>query len=114
MELRSSAPDGQVSQAFIQGMVDRMAVSYYKYGHVKDNFPEVMDAVAMIEDRLRMYKDTGNTEWLMDAANYAMIEFMYPRHPDAHYRPTDSNESPGRIMTDGRRTRHTKEDDESY
>lgn len=38
----------------------------------------------------------------MDVANFAMIEFMLPRHPDAHYRPTDSHESPGRTRTDGR------------
>jgi len=24
-----------------------------------------------------------------------MIEFMYPQHPDAHFRATDSDESPG-------------------
>jgi hypothetical protein len=24
-----------------------------------------------------------------------MIEFMYPRHPEAHFRATSSNESPG-------------------
>jgi len=24
-----------------------------------------------------------------------MMEFMYPQHPKAHFRATDSNESPG-------------------
>jgi hypothetical protein len=101
--LKVSAPVGQVSHKFLQGMVNRMATSYHKYGHVKDNFPEPMDAVAMIVDRLNQYRETGNTEWLMDVANYAMIEFMHPRHDRAHFRATDSGESPGRITTEGKR-----------
>jgi hypothetical protein len=32
----------------------------------------------------------------MDAGNCAMIEFMFPQHPNAHFRATDSTESPGR------------------
>jgi hypothetical protein len=30
-------------------------------------------------------------------ANFAMIEFMHPRHPQAHYKATDSDGSPGRV-----------------
>jgi len=104
MEIVNSAVEGQVSEVFLQGMVNRMATSYYKYGHVKENFPEPMDAVAMIQDRLRMYLETGNTEWLMDVANYAMIEFMHPRSEGAYFKATSSDESPGRIMRSGRRT----------
>jgi hypothetical protein len=33
---------------------------------------------------------------VIDLANYAMIEFMHPRHPEAHFRATESRESPGR------------------
>lgn len=110
LELKfAGAPDDQISVVFLQGMVNRMATSYHKYGHVKDNFPQLMDAEAALLDRLRKYQETGNTEWLLDVANYAMIEFMHPRHPEAHFRATDAAESPGRIMTDGKRTKETKE-----
>jgi len=34
---------------------------------------------------------------LADVANFAMIEFMYPQHPNAYFKPTDSNESPGLV-----------------
>ena len=78
---------------FIQGMVDRMAQGYYTYGHIKD--ARKQDFRRSLEARLRKYKLDGNTEWLIDAANFLMIEFMYPRHPDAHFRSTDTNESPG-------------------
>jgi hypothetical protein len=46
----------------------------------------------------------GNTEYLIDAANYCMIEFLYPKHPDAFFRPTDSDESNGRQWNNGVQT----------
>ena len=48
-----------------------------------------------IEPRLNKYLETGNTEWLIDIANFAMIEFMYPSVSGAAFRGTDSDESPG-------------------
>ena len=69
-----------------------MIMSYFKYGPMQENYEKFkcMKAVENIEKRLEKYKETGNTEFLADAANFAMIEFMYPSHPNAHYTPTDS------------------------
>jgi hypothetical protein len=33
----------------------------------------------------------------MDVSNFAMIEFMLPRHPQAHFQGTDDDASPGRV-----------------
>lgn len=84
------------SVQFHQGMFDRMAVSKAKYGHVTDESVKKFNPLKNLEVRLQKYQETGNTEWLMDAANCCMIEFMFPQHPDAHFRATDSRESPGR------------------
>lgn len=94
--IRSAVPDSEFSPAFIRGMLDRMATSFFKYGPVKTAYPEKVDAMASLRQRLDAYQSTGNTEYLMDAANFCMIEFMHPAHPQAHYRATDSAESPGR------------------
>jgi len=116
MDIRNDAPDGQVSRDFLQGMVTRMATSYHKYGHIKINYPDTMDAVAMLRDRLDMYLKTGNLEWLMDVANYAMIEFMlpnasrFPPHNPPHFRATSAEESPGRISNKGTREMWTLDD----
>ena len=69
-----------------------MVMSYYKYGAMKENYKteKTIDAIGSLEKRLQKYKDTGNTEFLADIANFAMIEFMFPQHPKAHYKPTDS------------------------
>lgn len=41
------------------------------------------------------YRKTGNTEYLCDAANYLMFEFMYPQVSGAHFNATDSKDSAG-------------------
>lgn len=71
-----------------------MVTSYYKYGALKDNYDKFkcMDALGNIEKRLAKYRETGNTEFLADLANFAMIEFMYPSIEGAKYTPTASGE----------------------
>jgi len=69
-------------------------VSYHKYGPAKNNFHEGrVDAVASLRKKLLAYEKTGNTEYLVDVANYAMFEFMYPAHPKAHFKATDDDKS---------------------
>lgn len=99
-------PGSEFSDVFAQGMYDRMAVSFFKYGPVAAAYPDRVDAIASLKVRLERYAETGNTEWLMDVANFAMIEFMRPRHPKAHFKGTDGD-STGRVTTRGvRSTKH--------
>lgn len=44
---------------------------------------------------INKYQQTGNTEYLCDAANYLMFEFMYPQKEGAYFRATSSSESAG-------------------
>ena len=91
----------QVSDQFLSGMVARMEMSYFKYGDVADAYPHKIDAMASLDQRLKKYQDTGNTEFLIDAANFCMIEFMFPRKAGAFFQATDSDQSPGRTTTLG-------------
>lgn len=63
------------SEDFIQKMKNRIIVSHYKYGWMKDTYPELVDAVACLEQRLALFKETGNTEHLVDVANFAKTKF---------------------------------------
>jgi hypothetical protein len=108
-EVKVSAPSSEVSQEFLQGMASRMSASYYKYGALAENFPTPCDALAGLRKRLALYEKDGNIEWLMDAANFAMIEYMRPSHPEAHFRSTTSAESPGTTLTTGRAV-HNKDE----
>lgn len=102
--IRVTSPESEVSKPFLQGMANRMSVSFHKYGLVTDAYPHKVDALATLEARLDRYRETGNTEWLIDAANMAMIEFMCPSVDGAEFRATDSDESIGRVTTDGETT----------
>lgn len=86
----------EYSDKFDELRRNRVEVSFYKYGPAKDNFSTGnVNAIATMEKCIEKYNATGNTEYLCDAANYAMFEFMYPQHPKAHFRATDSGESAG-------------------
>lgn len=75
---------------------NRMATSFYKYGPVKENYGgKLVDCIENLIIRLEKYNETGNAEYLADVANFAMVEFMYPQHPKAHFKATDSDKSPG-------------------
>lgn len=94
-----------MSEPFVDGMRNRMVVSGYKYGPVREAYPHKVDAMASMMDRVRLYMRgdpaksiaAGNTEYLIDAANFAMIEFSHPRHHNAHFEGTDDSGSPGRV-----------------
>lgn len=100
----------EFSQPFVNGMRNRMVVAYHRYGSVADAYPAKIRALDSLELRLREYKATGNVEFLIDAANFAMIEFMHPAHPKAHFRSTDESESPGRVASSGAQTRQRNEE----
>jgi hypothetical protein len=73
-----------------------MILSFHKYGAVKANYATGnVNAIDTLKKRLQLYEETGNIEWLIDVGNMAMIEFTHPQHPNAHYKKTESKESPG-------------------
>jgi hypothetical protein len=87
----------ETSPRFHDLMNAAMLVSFYKYGHVGDGYPKRVNAIDSLKLRLAKYVETGNAEYLVDVANFAMIEFMYPANPDAFFRSTDRDGSPGRV-----------------
>lgn len=87
----------EVSRRFHDLMTAAMLTSFYKYGALADGYPERVHAVESLQLRLLKYAETGNAEYLVDVANFAMIEFMHPAHPDATFTATDASGSPGRV-----------------
>lgn len=76
---------------------NRVETSFYKYGSAADNFtqPNGVKAIPTCQKCIEKYEETGNTEYLLDAMNYLMFEFMYPRKEGAYFKATDSNDSAG-------------------
>lgn len=93
--LKAVCPPSEYSTVFLQGMINRVSVSHLKYGLLADNFPTKVDAIACVGRCVDKYVETGNTEYLIDAANYVMFEFMHPARSDAYFEATDSSGSAG-------------------
>ena len=95
MKTREEILKRDFSEDFINKMKNAIEMSHYKYGHASKTYPELAQAYKCIEERLELYRSTHNTEYLVDVANFAMLEFMFPAFTDAKYSPTDSDKSPG-------------------
>ena len=75
---------------------NRVEMSFYKYGPARKNFGTGnVQAIPTMELCIKKYHETRNREYLLDAANYLMFEYMFPQHPKAHFRATSSEESAG-------------------
>lgn len=95
MNSRNEILDKEYSVEFDEKRKNAILVSYHKYGPSKENFKKGMvDAIGSLKKNLKKFEETGNTEYLVDVANYAMFRYMYPQDNES-YRPTDSNESAG-------------------
>ena len=75
---------------FEQYMRNRLVMGAIRY----ETFQEKVvnnkyDCMEYIKRKLSDYKDTGNLECLVDAANLLMIEFAAPTHPHPHFTPLD-------------------------
>lgn len=74
----------------------RVEISYYKYGASAINFGRrYVNALGSTTKCIEKYLETHNTEYLVDAANYLMFEYMFPYFDDAYFKATDSKDSAG-------------------
>ena len=88
--------DKEYSKKFDDLRKNRVEVSYNKYGPAKINFGDkLVNSLDSANMCIEKYRATGNTEYLCDAANYLMFEFMYPQRSDAYFKATDSSKSAG-------------------
>lgn len=89
----------EYSEEFDRLRRNRVEVSLYKYGPARKNFGEGrVDAIATAELCIEAFKKDGNTEHLVDAANYLMFRFMFPM-PGESFKATDDSGSVGTVGT---------------
>lgn len=76
---------------------NRVEVSFHKYGPARINFGEgLVKAKSSALMCIKKYEETKNKEYLLDAMNYLMFEFMYPSMEGVFFKATDSSESAGK------------------
>lgn len=83
------------SKEFVEKMKHAILLSHEKYGWMSETYPELAQAIKCIDDRVKAYMETHNMDYLVDIANFAMIEYMHSMFKDAHYTPGDSDKSVG-------------------
>lgn len=86
----------EYSDKFDELRQNRVELSFLKYGTAADNFGmKLVNALESHDMCIKKYIETGNTEYLCDAANYLMFEFMYPQKDGAYFKATESKDSAG-------------------
>lgn len=86
----------EYSDRFDELRQNRVELSFHKYGTAADNFGmKLVNALESHDMCIKKYLETGNTEYLCDAANYLMFEFMYPQKEGAYFKATESKDSAG-------------------
>lgn len=79
-----------VDDTFIEHMVNAMVMSAFKYGDVKPVCGKV--AIEKMNKEIEMFMKDGNTEHMVNVANYAMLRYMFPQEGEM-YKGTDSDKS---------------------
>jgi len=79
--------ESQWSSEFEQFQRNRLIFGAHRYGMEFGNAS--YDYVGALRTRLREYEETGNLEFLVDVANYAMLEFVVGRRRGKEMRPVD-------------------------
>jgi len=100
----AGVPATEFDPSFAVRMIRAMMVSYHKYGRVADAYPLKFSAADDVRARMKKYRETGNKHYLVDAANFAMIEAMHPApERKAEWGGNDAADSPGRTTASGHR-----------
>jgi len=73
---------------FLEKMFNRLLMGRLRYGtkrvtKIRYNYTKP------VGDKIRLYERTGNTELLVDIANYCMLEYRFGQHPNKHFAATD-------------------------
>lgn len=80
--------ESQWNPLFEKLRLNRMVLGFFRYGLItgnKNKYANVDSAIL----RLQKYQETGNSEFLVDAANLCMIEFTQENHPKFHFDSID-------------------------
>lgn len=83
--------DTEWSYKFENLMRHRLILGALRYCRIIEKFP-VYDRIGRMEECIKSFKKTGNTEFLVDIANYALLEFEKGFHCDEAFNPIDDGD----------------------
>ena len=74
---------------FFSLMRNRLIQGSFRYGLLGDVNKPTYDRLESIINKIANYKETGNLEQLIDAANCLLLEFVEGNHPKRHFLAED-------------------------
>ena len=80
---------------FISLMRNRLIIGAIRYETLavkRASIEAKYDNISAAYSRLHLYELTGNTEHLVDAANFCLIEFTAGKHPNKHFKSIDDGD----------------------
>jgi hypothetical protein len=84
--------ESEWSEHFEQLMRNRLIMGAMRYGRIGVPGKPQYDRIESIIKRLSKYRDSGNKEFLVDAANLCLLEFVECHHSKAHFHSIDDGE----------------------
>lgn len=81
------------SPQFEKLMRNRLIMGAMRYGKLKDKrkHPGKWNLVGAIKSKIKLWHQTGNDEYLVDIANYCLLEFECGNHPQKHFHALDDH-----------------------
>lgn len=91
------------SPRFERLMRNRMLMGALRYGPMEHErkVGSKWDLVGAMEKKIALYRQTGNTEYLVDLANYCLLEFELGHHPTKHWAALDNHHDHCRLKKEG-------------
>lgn len=92
------------SPEFERLMRNRLLMGALRYGLLehKRKVGRKWDLIGAVEAKVKKYQETGNTEYLVDLANYALLEFECGHHPTKHFHALDNHHDHCRLKPAGK------------
>ena len=76
-------------------MRNRLIMGAFRYATMEEKKrtgAKRWDMLGTLKKKADLYEETGNTEVLVDIANYALLAFMFDAHPKRHFSATDDQD----------------------
>lgn len=82
------------SPTFERLMRNRLLMGALRYGtmaHKRKAMKSKWDLIGAIKKKVELYDKTGNTEYLVDMANYCLLAYEFDGHPLKHFHALDDH-----------------------
>jgi len=87
-----SLKETEWSNNFERLMRNRLIMGALRYGKLHAENKPQYNRIESIIKRARKYTDTGNKEFLVDMANFCLLEFEECKHINAHFSSIDDGD----------------------